>query len=110
MSDLIDRQAAHDTLTEYYHHKTDAQHIALAEALSRVPSAPRWIPVTEKLPERYGAYLVTMEDMVDEWGDTDEDDKVQVRWYHKGYGFDDGDEYAVLAWMPLPEPYKGEEE
>lgn len=38
MNDLIRRQAAYDTLTEYYHHMTDIQHKALAEALSRVPS------------------------------------------------------------------------
>lgn len=38
--DTISRQAAYDTLTEYYHHKTDMQHNALAEALSRVPSIP----------------------------------------------------------------------
>ena len=40
-SDTISRQAAYDTLTEYYHHKTDIQHKALAEALSRVPSTSR---------------------------------------------------------------------
>lgn len=39
-TDTISRQAAYDTLTEYYHHKTDMQHKALAEALSRVPPSP----------------------------------------------------------------------
>ena len=39
MSDLIDRKVAFDVLTDYYHHRTDAQHDALKEALSRVPSA-----------------------------------------------------------------------
>lgn len=39
MADYIDRQAAYDVLTAYYHHKTDMQHAALHEALNRVPSA-----------------------------------------------------------------------
>ena len=39
MSDLISRQQAYEVLTDYYHHKTDVQHDALKEALSRVPSA-----------------------------------------------------------------------
>lgn len=46
MSDLIDRQAAYEALTDYYHHKTDIQHAALHEALNKVPSAERcgeWI-------------------------------------------------------------------
>lgn len=39
MSDLISRQAAYETLSEYYHHRTETQHKGLREALDRVPSA-----------------------------------------------------------------------
>lgn len=39
MADLIDRPMAYNVLTDYYHHNTDVQHIALADALSKVPSA-----------------------------------------------------------------------
>lgn len=39
MDDLISRQAAYKTLTEYYHHKTEIQHKALREALERVPNS-----------------------------------------------------------------------
>lgn len=39
MSDLISRQAAYETLSEYYHHRTEIQHKGLREALDRVPSA-----------------------------------------------------------------------
>ncbi len=35
--ELISRQAAYETLTEYYHHTTEIQHKALREALERVP-------------------------------------------------------------------------
>ena len=46
MDDLISRQAAYEVLTVYYHHATDVQHVALHDALSKVPSAERhgrWI-------------------------------------------------------------------
>lgn len=36
MSNLIDVGNAYNTLTEYYGHKTDIQHTALTDALSRV--------------------------------------------------------------------------
>ena len=35
----IDTDTAYEVLTEYYHHKTEAQHEALREALDRVPAA-----------------------------------------------------------------------
>ena len=38
MSDLISKQAAYDTLTEYYHLRTEEQQKSIKEALSRVPN------------------------------------------------------------------------
>ena len=38
MDDLISRPMAYNVLTDYYHHNTDVQHMALADALSKVPS------------------------------------------------------------------------
>lgn len=38
MGDAISRRKAYETLTGYYHHRTEAQHEALREALGRVPS------------------------------------------------------------------------
>lgn len=35
----ISREAAIETLSEFYHHKSEIQHIALREALNRVPTA-----------------------------------------------------------------------
>lgn len=46
MDDLISRQSAYDTLTEYYHHTTPTQHDALRDALSRVPSAQPFHNIT----------------------------------------------------------------
>lgn len=36
---LISRKKAYEVLTDYYHQRTEIQHIALREALDRVPSA-----------------------------------------------------------------------
>ena len=62
------------------------------------PQEPRWIPVTERLPEVEGATrcLVT----VDIYG---MDDYTAIRSY-----FPDTKDFndTVTAWMPLPEPYK----
>jgi len=55
---------------------------------------PKWIPCSERLPEKDGEYLTTTEDGlcdVESYGDGE--------WF-----YDD-----VVAWAPLPEPWKGEE-
>ena len=39
MSEYIKREDAYRTLSDYYHHSTDNQHMALREALDRVPAA-----------------------------------------------------------------------
>lgn len=39
MDKYIEIGAVYNTLTEYYHHTTEFQHLALREALSRIPAA-----------------------------------------------------------------------
>lgn len=94
-----------DTVYEYY---DDGIDVAISEAATfPATDIPRWIPVTERLPEEVGLYPVTCFDggrqidlgqwCIDECGE----------------GFwecDWCDSYSVIAWMPLPEPYKGGEE
>ena len=79
---------------------------------------PRWIPVSEKKPNRGGEYLL--------WGKIDENEEEDYCFigdYHefdevfgteisnydpKTLGFIDTEieeYYSVLAWMPLPKPY-----
>lgn len=58
---------------------------------------PKWIPVTEMLPEWGEDVLSYSEDGSMEVNHiTDEDDG---EWFYDG----------VIAWMPLPEPYKPEQ-
>ena len=56
----------------------------------------RGIPCGERLPEKPGRYLATVEDLGSRA-------KVETALF-------DGDDFweNVRAWMPLPEPYKGE--
>lgn len=58
-----------------------------------------WIPCAERLPEKTGRYLVTCE----KWGAWEVDWNI----WNEGIGW--LWEQGVSAWMPLPDPYKGEQ-
>lgn len=47
---LIDKEQAYQTLSEYYHHAGTLQHMALREALDRVP-------VVDAVPVRHGKWI-----------------------------------------------------
>lgn len=127
MSDLIDRQAAIDALEKektycsayadgYTHTDYFKQYnMGLTDgikALKKLPSAQpeqKWIPCSERLPEKHGEmYLVTISDgsvysFALQW------DINRKRWYLSF--LNNGEIYIdyiddVIAWMPLPEPYK----
>ena len=66
----------------------------------------RWIPVTEALPEEKGEYLVSYHPC--HWNTVSEKVLVgmdtfkgKTTWAKKKY-------QKVIAWMPLPEPWRGE--
>ena len=85
----------------------------------------RWIPVSERLPEKKGDYLVTQKETFTDYVyisvvgyalnlyDVDEydfADKKRSGWYEydSEWGYRELDD--VIAWMPLVEPYKAESE
>lgn len=72
----------------------------LEELIDNMPAAdiPRWIPVTERLPEESGEYLVAIGSML------------YFSWFYKNDGVWSFMNADITAWMPLPEPYKGCEE
>ena len=60
----------------------------------------KWIPVTEKLPERDGLYIVTFDGgLVGQ-----KEPFASTNYFENSQWDDDGD--SVLAWMPLPKPYR----
>lgn len=69
-----------------------------------------WIPVSERLPKYSGTYLVTLVYEGQTWGDTCTwNNTFGGRWQDVFDGeYRDVDN--VVAWMPLPEPYKESEE
>ncbi len=70
----------------------------MAKELAELRQQNRWVPVSKRLPEP-GIYLVTCDDK----------DYPVKRMRMKGICFYDHNgiyDGKVLAWMPLPEPYK----
>ena len=101
MNDLISKQAVRliesdsDAYPEVWNESYEK---GFCDAINRVidlPSAQQWIPCSERMPEEIGSYPV---------------------WTAPGFGnhfstsYWDGKEWTlrVVAWMPLPEPYKEE--
>ncbi len=84
------------------------------EEAPTIDAMPRWIPCEERFPEEYGEYLVTMNDgSVQECGYIPENngDALISGWNTcESTGFVFIDEWDVIAWMPLPEPYGAERE
>ena len=93
---------------------------ALQLAITSLQNQPVWIPVSERLPEKYGSYLVAWKpcnmseaDVIKKCGlphyyeivECDPDDEaVWIESIEQATG-----EYEILAWMPLPEPYRERE-
>lgn len=80
----------------------------------------RWIPCSERLPEKYGTYLaawkpcdMSEEDIVKKCGSPhyyemlEYDPEDEAEWVGKIEQAEG--EYVILAWMPLPKPYRESE-
>lgn len=112
-ADCISRQAAVDALAthmrdmavmdSYEADDSVAGWRPLAEnVLKSVPSAQpeqQWIPCSERLPEKKQTVLVTVADEVQSY--TTDDDWTGTGFWAYGKN--------VSAWMPYPEPWKGEQ-
>lgn len=122
--DLISRQAAIDETWKEPNY-TDPINVLteIRDRLRALPSAqpePKWIPVSERLPE-YGVAVLTYDGhcfCVEKRIPTIRDDEGEPItgdwWVSDDYDEYDGDYYpnlrdgACIAWMPLPEPHRTE--
>jgi len=109
MSDLIDRQAATDALSNgaLVNYQNAGHNNGLVKAIDVIkglPSVQQWIPCSERLPEVNREVLVCT---------NEKDIFVAKRYKPWDYEWYETVEYrrllTVTAWMPLPEPYKQEE-
>jgi len=98
-NDLISRQAAIDALT----HEWDGMVTSVFDVIKSLPSAQpeqRWVPCSERLPEKNCRCLTTNE----AWGSFEVDWNAWIdgQWLYPNE--------KPIAWMPLPEPYRGGDE
>lgn len=111
MIDLIDRQDVIRVLQSMMQDcfpEAEEELDAVVTTVREIPSAEperKWIPVTEALPEKHQRVLVTIKRI---------DGEMRVRsgnYFDDYFWIDNGDYWKcneVLAWMPLPEAYRGE--
>lgn len=86
--------------------------------INEAPAVQKWIPVSERLPEEPGHFLVVVKERYDFENDYSYDTDVAHYRLDGGYidgcwdtfvDWDEGQPYLhVTHWMPLPMPPKGE--
>lgn len=112
--DLISREAALKAACEGFCHPgifcpdTGCKEL---DPIKNLPAAEQWTPCIERLPEKKRSVY---------WICTDTGYQCECRWTNNQYGLGESDEWDwsifdtpqyshPVAWMPLPEPYKGEQ-
>lgn len=105
MDDLISRKAAIDVIEDYYE-------VDIINEIKALPSAePQWIPVSERLPEEDGVYIVYAPYYFGGSSSAKENHKgIMFSKYKNGKWSIEHGYYkrpnCVQAWMPLPKPPK----
>jgi len=112
--ELIYKESALDILDDFQSDIENSVPNAYAMARQRMSGLyPRnldWIPCSERLPEKDGKYLCTVNrelrvvrTMFYRPSAWDAENKCKWKTSDDFYAYD----WFVLAWMPLPEPWKG---
>lgn len=92
------------------HDRLNAYNYALSRVASIIKNQQKvneWIPIEERLPDKAGTYLVTYHPR---YGDNINENVVAIDVDNFGRGlWGNRKRQRVIAWMFLPEPYKGSE-
>ena len=99
MKDLISRQAAIDAIYEHeFSNWCDKDEVSTI--LNDLPPAePKWVSCSERLPEN-GKYYLWCSNL----------GRIETDYYWDGFKKGQKYGYNIVAWMPLPEKYRGESE
>lgn len=82
-------------------------HDVISEIIGKINEQPKvgeWIPCSERLPEKTGYYLVQLSRKLP---NEDYADRVVALYNGEDKEFMTYERF-IIAWQPLPEPYKGE--
>ena len=104
--DLISRQDAINVADAVWSVTGDKNVAKVWDQIKDLPSAQpeqRWIPTSEKLPEYDKPVLLSTA-----WGKTEIGFLTQRGWMIVACSYREFEQDAVVAWMPLPEPWKGD--
>ena len=93
MSSLIERQAAIEALSEWHDE-------AITNRLNNLPSAQQWVSCSERLPKDYESVNVTVR--------IPEGRYVKESAFLNGVWIGVSAPAEVVAWCPLPKPWKGD--
>ncbi len=115
--ELIDRKALIDEIAKIAKRLDNLDTInglcgAVATAME-LPTINQWNLVTEKLPDKpYGCIVTVMDTNPMTFDEFENIYPNFVGWDGENWNDDDGHSipFEVIAWMPLPIPYKGVEE
>lgn len=78
---------------------------SLYEYIDVLESAQRWVPVSERLPEKKGYYMTAVIDGFDGSRSVE-----KFRYFGDGEFFAWSERYTVTHWMPLPSAPESEDE
>lgn len=92
----------HEQLAEWLKELKRVREQPWLKELKRLREQTRWIPCSERLPEEDGRFLVFLPDRKGTFMCAD---FLSGKWYPDDYECTSN---HVIAWMPLPKPYKEE--
>ena len=114
MSDITREEAIKILKDTLYDERTPNNYIQAVrmgrEALENQKTG-HWIPVSERLPDKpYGCIVTVMDTNPKTYDEFENIYPDFVGWDGENWNDADGDSipFEVVAWMPLPEPYKAE--
>ena len=126
MSDLISRQAAIEEIARWIGYIDEDMILRIQTGLKKLPSAQRWIPVSESLPEEHESIWAKAKG-TERWSESmwekQSDEVIVTELFEDGTTrtdtacTHDGEWYVkikavkrkIIAWLPLPKPWRGEE-